>query len=592
MTPAVVDTKRCASSPILWSLGVAALIALVTVGIDTWLAQLVGIIRDGMPYDGIGYAVDAKALLRALSSRGVHVLRYSLSFAPLWKFLMLVHFRVLGEGLWQAYVVRVWQVFGFVFLTLWIGRRHAGVGFALFMAAMATMLPTISPNAIGVLHDHITGKFDGNYLYLADLRPDMLYSVLLVLAIALLIEGATNPGVVLMLIDGGVAGSAILVKSSTAPLTVCVWGGALAYFGWRQRGYRRRLAPLYGSAAVAFIAVILPWGLLGGFRTTAEYLTHNALGASGVFLYGLRNAGLAQILGYYVEWFRYHMGTGTIGVLVLLMILHLVRPRTLVPTSSWLDVSAYAVLAAGLYAIVTAETVKNYFLGLPAYFLAWVLLVILAAGVWRWVVAAKPAASFALGSVALLLACASLAYAGRLAEASVPSDYRHNLMLVRSLASDVRRLLSNDDKYLTYWTSEFPGIIDFYILDQRGERPGNTLFLATTTGFLMDPGQETRDQFVGNALAPATVIVMFDNRIDVAEHSIYVPPGGRAVLRLIQDYLADPAHKMCRYKRYAFDRLGGFDPNGGLTAVLYARCDVLGRLKAREIPAVAEPKTH
>jgi hypothetical protein len=572
-------------SPILWSLGVAALIALVAVGIDTWLAQLVGILRDGMPYDGIGYAVDAKALHRAVSYRGLHVFFQhgfgELTFAPLWKMLMLLHFSLFGEGLWQAYSVRVYPVFGFLFLTLWIGRRHGGMGFALFMAAIALILPTISPNAISALSYGITGRFDGSYVYIADLRPDLLYSVLLVLAIVLLIEGAANPGTWLMLVDGGIAGSAILVKSSTAPLTLCVWGITLAYFGWRQRENRGRLVSLYGWAGAAFVGVILPWGLLGGFRTTMIYLTQSALGASGVFLYGLRNASLAQVLAYYWDWFRYHMGLGPIGALILLVILHLVRPRTLVRTSSWSDVFAYAGLAGVLYAIVTAETVKNYFLGLPAYFLAWVLLLILAAGTWRWVMAAESAASFALGGMGLILAFAILTYAGRLAEASVPPDYRHNLVLVRSLAGDMRRLLSNDDKYLTYWTSDFPGIIEFFILDQRGEHPEGRLSEAAATGLLMDPDQESRRQFISNALTPSKVILMFDDSIQGAERAVFVPRGGVAVLQLIRDYLTDPMNKMCRYKRYHFERLRGYDSNGGLTAVLYARCDMLVRLESK-----------
>jgi hypothetical protein len=588
----VVDTKQGIGSSILWSLGVAALIALATVGIDTWLAQLVGIIRDGMPYDGIGYAVAAKALHRALSYGGLHALpRDWFAFAPLWKMLMLLHFGLFGEGLWQAYFVRVWQVFGFVFLTLWMGRRHGGVGFALCMAAVAAALPTISPNAIGVLNYHITGRFDGNYPYLADLRPDMLYSVLLVLAVALLIEGSATLGTSLMFVDGGLAGSAILVKSSTAPFTLCVWGIALAYFAWRQRENRSRVAFLCGWAGAAFLAVVFPWGLSGGFRATVEYLSSAALGTTGVFLYGLQKTSLVQVLSYYWDWFRYHMGVGVIGALTLLTILHLVRPRTLVSTSSWPNVFAYSALAGGLYVIVTAETVKNYFLGLPAYFFAWVLLLILAAGAWRRVVVAESVASFALGGMALILACVLLTYATRLAEASAPQDYRHNLMLVRSLAGDMRRFLSNDDKYLAYWTSDFPGIIDFFMLDRRGERPSETLVNAATTGVLMDPNQKTRSQFIRNALVPARVIVMFDDSIQVAEHAIYVPRGGGAVLQLIRDYLADPVNKMCRYKRYRFERLGGYDSNGGLTAILYAHCDSLVRLNSRQATPISFPGT-
>ena len=347
------------NEPNLRNAAIALLLATAAIGVDTRLAQKIGIIRDGLPYDGVGYTIEARGLYLAAVQHGwLSTLYWKVArapqgirrFDPAWKLLMTLHFGVLGDGLWQVYTVRFWQVAGFLYLTVWLGRRHGGEGFAICMAAAATMLPTISPNVIAALGSASTKSFDIDTPYLADLRPDMLYSVLLVSALVILVERARSPNAYVMIFDGMLAGAAILVKSSTAPLTIGIWGLALLYFGsWHLRELPR-LFQLYAWACAAFMLLFLPWGLAGGFDATLRYIK-DVMGPEGAFQYGLRDASVVRTLAYYWTWFRYHMGIAPALALAALAGIRVVWPRALTFASSWPDLFAYGGFALILYAM-------------------------------------------------------------------------------------------------------------------------------------------------------------------------------------------------------------------------------------------------
>ena len=61
-------------------------------GVDLWLALRIGILSEGLPNDGVGYSVEAKAMLRSLHFNGVGALReVSPGIAPGWVGLMTGH---------------------------------------------------------------------------------------------------------------------------------------------------------------------------------------------------------------------------------------------------------------------------------------------------------------------------------------------------------------------------------------------------------------------------------------------------------------------------------------------------------------------
>jgi hypothetical protein len=573
-----VDSSRLREeSPgrlIAWSAITAFIVSLIIVGVDLWLAQRMGILVDGLPYDGLGYAIQAKAMRRSLQFNGIGAIHaVSLGVTPGWAGLMTAHLWLLGDrDLWQAYTVRLWPLFFFFFLTFWLGARHGGRPFAFCVASVGALLPIVSPNAFFILSYAVSGTFaPTSYPYLADLRPDFLYAILLVIALVTLIEGDGYRSWTGAVANGMVIGAAVLVKASTSLLSVGVWALTVLLLVWRHRQSAKQTIALYALAGLGLLAVVLPWGLAGGFRMTFNYLRDASLGPTGVFLYGVQGANLGENLAYYIGWFLTDMGTGFAVALAVLAILLAFRPRLLAPTASWWRLLTYAGLAIVLYAIPTAEIVKNYFLALPAYFMAWIVFIILAAGAWRRLTVPRSTRSaIAIGSTLAVLLLFLLAI--REAQKDTPADYHYNLDIVQRMSRDARRFLSNDDQFLTYWTAQLPGILQYFMMDARGKYPQEGMS-NNALAFMMNRDPASRQSLVSTSLRPSKVIFMFQDSISTLGNKIYIPRDGEAVLRLMQDYVADPANGLCAYEHYAFHRLRGYDTNGGLNVVLYARCN-------------------
>jgi hypothetical protein len=228
-----------------------------------------------------------------------------------------------------------------------------------------------------------------------------------------------------------------------------------------------------------------------------------------------------------------------------------------------------------LYAIPTAEIAQNenYFLGLPAYFMAWIVFIILAAGIWRHLTIPRATRSvIAAGTILAVLLVFSLAVSH--AQKNIPVDYDYNLRTVQRIARDGRQFLSNNDRFLTYWTSELPGVLQYFMMDPRGKYPEEAMS-NNALPLMKNRDSASAQNFLSRSLQPAKAILMFQNDISTVDHTIYVPRGGEVVLRLMQAYVVDPASGLCAYQHYEFRRLRGYDTNGGLSAVLYVRCGAL-----------------
>jgi hypothetical protein len=299
------------------------------------------------------------------------------------------------------------------------------------------------------------------------------------------------------------------------------------------------------------------------------------MGPEGAFQYGLRDASVVRTLAYYWTWFRYQIGIAPALTVAGLAGIRIVWPRALTCASSWPDVFAYLGLVLILYAIPTFTTAKNYFLGLPAYLLVWVLLIILGGGMWRWICASSPKRTLLLTSLAFVAVSGSMIYAVRIVEAAVPPNYRHNLIQAEAIAHDIRRFVSNKDEYVTYWTAEFPGFMDYLLLDKEGDGPSNSIEPTYDWGFQFTHNSRAKDRLLDTVLRPAKAILMFQDSISAAEKKIFIPRGGTLVLAFVREYLDNPANEMCLYKEYRFDLLPGFNAQGGLTAALYVQCSAL-----------------
>jgi len=156
------------------------------------------------------------------------------------------------------------------------------------------------------------------------------------------------------------------------------------------------------------------------------------------------------------------------------------------------------------------------------------------------------------------------------------------------MARDARRFLSNDDQFLTYWTAQFPGILEYYMMDAGGKYPNTRLWDAVPV--LMGRDGMAKQSFLASAVKPSKAILMFQDDISTVRNKIYVPRGGEAVLQLIQAYAVDPANGLCAYEHYEFHRLHAYDTSGGLSVVLYVRCSAPRTLTRESVRAAESPR--
>src|SRR5262249_27596136 len=143
------------------------------------------------PYqDGIGYVIMAKSFFYRLGHEPLHVLaEMAGGRAPLWGALLVFTFAVLCEGEWQAYALRFWPPFPFLLL-IFKALQARGLGSRIPAAvAMTAVLPIFSVTARATLSQYLSGEVDlRTSPYLADLRPDLLFAILLLWTTVPLIE--------------------------------------------------------------------------------------------------------------------------------------------------------------------------------------------------------------------------------------------------------------------------------------------------------------------------------------------------------------------------------------------------------------------
>src|SRR5437868_2806151 len=151
------------------------------------------------------------------------------ALTPGWTALLALQYFVFGPGLWQAFTARFWAVALLLLLVYWIVRRRSSRSLAVAATVLTALLPMISAGVRSSSLEFLTGR--SNYLetwYLDDLRPDILAIALILWAVALLAEHSAAPSRASYMASAVFAAAAVMVKPSTSPLLVLVWGATVA----------------------------------------------------------------------------------------------------------------------------------------------------------------------------------------------------------------------------------------------------------------------------------------------------------------------------------------------------------------------------
>ena len=548
---------------------VVVLLSIVIVGIDIRLSSHLGLLTYPPYYDGISYMMDAKRLFLRLGQLWDDpfgtMARQNLVLAPLWQGLMVTSFLVLGDGEWQVYTVRFWPTVLLLLLILWVVRRHGGNQVKWLAVACTGLLPTVSVglrasllsqyralwNPSSVLVSGVSSNA-GLEWYLADLRPDLLFAVLLLWSVVPLIEFAHSLGRRVWLISGTFASLALLSKSSMLPALAITWAIAIAYVGLVNRYQLRRSFLLGLWAVLPFLLMTGPWVMMGGLRITVNYILANAIGPESMFWSNPSPTVLSE-LGYYWRFFPIHMGNeaylflaGGLAVSLYLVSTMSVRAK---------HMFAYLAISAALWILVSLSAGKNYFIGLPYYLMLWTL---------SWM----GLASFVDGKIRqirrLFLVVILCIYVGfQIAGGAYMVGYLSsqpsllgyaNRQTTQDIAADLRSVLRNEDRFMWAPAYGFPATLEYYMMDKEGGYPNHISIDMT----------KPPTRFIEESVTKCKAILVYEEDIKVVAQFTWVHVSQQPYFQAIADWVKQPSSGYTAVKTYYL-----ITDNGQLSLRLY-----------------------
>ncbi len=564
----ILSAPREQTEPNMWSsfraIVLVALLAVTVTAVDIFFSGQIGLLSHPPTYDGVSYVVNAKSLFyqvrqfrfdlshvhASLGLLNVLISRFLLSYASLWHALMVLSFLLLGEGEWQAYTVRFWPIFLLLLLVLWVVRRRGRRNVVLAAVTFTSLLPTISVGLRASVWEHfagivvyLIGRDVGLEWYLADLRPDLLFSVLLLWTVVPLIESVRKLGRRVWLISGACAGLAVLVKSSMSPLLFFAGAVTVLYvlIVNRRRIRLTVLTSLWGL--LPFAILVVPWIRIGGADLAFQYL-YMALTAQRA-VYSDPNATLLSEAFYYWKFFPLHMGNVEAWVILgigLAVSMLSLRRRTERKDSR---IIGYLGVSTTLYICSSAVPNKNYFAGLPYYLLLWVF---------SWTAIAsltkiRPRRDRIVPLLLMLILCiyaGSCVFAGFYSLQNWPADRRlaaqQNRQIVQEIAKDLRSFLTNNDLFMWAPCYGFPGSLQYYAMDKEGGYP---------KWVWIDFGKSP-EKVIQESVSTCKVIFAYEEDIDEVAKIMYFHPLARPYFRAIAEWVKQPNSSYTPVKTYCF----------------------------------------
>jgi 4-amino-4-deoxy-L-arabinose transferase-like glycosyltransferase len=526
---------------------ILVLLAVLIVTLDILWSQSAGLLAYPPYYDGIGYVFDAKRAIHLLITmlENPNALRHGstpdLLLAPLWKILIMVHFLVLGVGEWQAYSVRFWPTFLLLFLVFWFVRKENNSRTAWIAAGFTAMLPTLSVSLRATLEDFYGNMSSANVWYLADLRPDLLFAVLLLWAIAPLVEYANKLDSRLWITSGSAAALALLTKPSAGSLLALGLGMAIlaVLFINRSKARDTLTASLWGFSS--FFLLVIPWVAFGGLGRTFRYVYRSAV--SQRELWSDANATIWSEFTYYWHWYSIHMGVIEGFVFLACGLIGLVL--TLKRNSHRRNIGAttYFIIALVLYGIVSASPSKNYFLGLPFSLVLWLFSWVSLSAILRSItekrrIIAVALATFATVYVGLMLS--SFAYAVKNWPEAHKQSAAQTRAMIQEMAHDLNQILTGSDRFMAAALFGVPATFYFYMIQRDGSYPRQCPF---------DPLASPPERTIEKLGVDCKAFLLYESNEDQRKYSS-TPSSALIRWEAIAKWVKDPRNFYRRIKTY------------------------------------------
>jgi 4-amino-4-deoxy-L-arabinose transferase-like glycosyltransferase len=528
---------------------VLVLLAVLIVTVDISWSRSVGLLAYPPIYDGIHYVFDAKWTIYVLGNLfdNPEVLRNhgapNFSFTPLWKILLLLHFSVLGVGEWQAYSVRFWPTFLLLFLVFWLVRNQSNRRIAWMAVAFTALLPTLSVNIRATVRDFYVSHSSNIDWYLADLRPDLLFAVLLLWAVAPLVQYAHRLDSRLWLITGSAAALALLTKPSAGSLLALAWGIALLavlFINW-SKARDTLTASLWGFAP--FFLLVIPWVAFGGLGRIFRYVYQSAVAQRE--LWSDANATLWSEFTYYWQMFSIHLGViDGLGLLACALVGFGLTLQRNVRRRDF-RASAYLIIALILYGIVSASPSKNFFLGLPFFLVLWLFAWTSLAPILKSAADKSRIASVLPAAVAVLYPSLTFAAFGYAAKHWPADQIRHAAQTratIQELVYDVNQILTGSDRFLSATLFGVPAAFYYYMIQRDGSYPRQCPF---------DPLASPPERIIEKLGVNCKTILLYRNHEDQRKYSSG-PLSSLPRWQAVSEWVKNPRNNYRLVKSYRF----------------------------------------
>jgi hypothetical protein len=546
------------------------LVAAVAVALDAVYSAREGYLARPPDYDGVSYlatSISVHDLALSLHARAaLHALNTTL--APLWIVVLAFQQTILGTGPWQAFTARFWAVAPLLVLVYWIVRARASRPLAIAAVILTTLLPVVSAGVRSSVWEFFSDQANYNDDWgLDDIRPDLFAGVLVLWSVALLAEHNHGLRRSRYLLSAAFAAAAVLMKASTAPVTLVAWGAALAvswYWNRRSEGVARNA--LLGAGL--FVVLLLPWAAgARGVATTINYFYNAAVTFKGAYA---MNLSLVDSALYFLVRIPAQLGQLEGWVVIagsILLAIALLRRR--LGRAEWM----YAGLVVLFYAAYTATSNKNPHVGEWFTLALWIFFW---AGGSRLASARWPA-GVNVWSPRLLAAVAVytlLVYAlGAFALLNWPqNEQRANsqlLSVTSGLAAELGRHVTVEQCFTYAPGPGWPGSLQVLLTNADGGSPAST-------PIDVDPASTTA-QYIATASACPAVVVYREDITQVAK-AFFCPPVRQPYLRALANWVKSASSGYVLDRSWRFDDLPPIGPHTlgryqgiSLTVDLYLR---------------------
>jgi hypothetical protein len=542
-------------------------IGLLITCIDLYFSLGVGNASQVMRYDAISYLVNAKVnffLIQNFFSDPITVIHAILVNAnPLWQILWIISFALFGFGEWQIYAIRFWPIFFLMLLIIWVIKSQSNSKLVLASGIILTaLLPIVSINLRATVWAYSSGLFDIFDLWsLGDLRPDLLFAVLLLWSVIPLITNYSSMDQKTWIISGFFAALAILTKPSGFLMLIAVWGFFIFCIVLINRKKNSPFSCLWG--VIPFLILLSPWILTGGLNWAIDYLIRNSTQNS--ILYSNPGASLGWILTYYWNGFLLCMGSFGwlifgIGIIVLLFVLknntHPIRNILI----------AYLCLAGILFTGITLLSAKNTFIGIPFYFTLWLFGWTAIAYILNYYSNHKNIILWTT-LIGVCVYALFIGFSGINALNHWPTEKKvdgpFNKQVTIELATDLKSILSQGDTFFPVPIFGYPRTLQYYMTDSSGKYPGDIgIWLAYSP-----------DRDINERISKCKAILVFKEDVEsVKTRDLAIATPRLPYYVAIQKWVKSPDSGFSLFKTYHFSEHSVYNKEGtGYDVELYVR---------------------